>query len=142
MQDRFTAVISRAIVPSPHKLLHNLCGLRLHVRDGGVKMLQRFFDSQRVHFPSNAFAGFERGFQIMSGNLHRERVGNHRARSLVVFDPGRMRQGNPDFSSIHKKFEVYGVGVPRRDRDDHGLIHTMDLLLRPAIGGSEVLKHD
>jgi hypothetical protein len=52
-----------------------------------------------------------------------------------------MRQSYPDFPAIDQKLDVYGVGVPRGNSDDQGLIDTMHLLFRPAIGGYEVRKH-
>jgi len=36
---------------------------------------------------------------------------------------------------------VNRIGVPRRNRDDQGLIRTVEVLSGPAVGGLKVLVH-
>ena len=40
-----------------------------------------------------------------------QRVGNGLAGARVVFDPGRVRQGDPDGTAIDQEFDVHVIGV-------------------------------
>src|SRR4030088_3210923 len=44
-------------------------GFRLHFGDNGFKVSQRLLDSERVHFPSDSFAGLKSRLQIVAGNF-------------------------------------------------------------------------
>jgi hypothetical protein len=77
----------------------------------------------------------------MPGNLDGQRIGYHPAGSLVVFHPCWMRQGNPNGTPAGKKLYINGVGVPRRNRDDQGLVNTVEFFSSPAVGGVKVLVH-
>ena len=63
------------------------------------------------------------------------------AGALLVLDPRRVRQRHPDGSSVDQKLDVDSISVPRGDRDDQRLVDAVNRLLRPAVGGSEILKH-
>src|SRR5678816_1217176 len=62
----------------------------------GVEMREGLVDGERAHFLSEAVAGFERPLEIVPGNFDGESIGDHLSRALVVFDPGGMRQSDPD----------------------------------------------
>jgi hypothetical protein len=85
-------------------------------------MIQSFGYGEGVHFAANAFAGFERGFQVMSGDLDGERVGDHSLSTLLIFRPCGQGERHPDRASIHEEFNVNGVGVARSDGDDQRLV--------------------
>ena len=87
--------------------------LRLHRGDHRFQVGQRFLDRERVHVPAQTLAGLQRSFQIMAGNLDGERIRDGLAAALLVLHPRRVRQGDPDDSSIDQKLDVDGVGVPR-----------------------------
>ena len=114
---------------------------RLHLRDDSIEVSQRFVDRERVHLPPYALAGLESGLQVMAGDLDGERVGDHLAGAVLVLHPGGMRERDPDFSPVDEELEVYGIGMARGYGHDHGLVDAVNLFLRPAVGGSEVLKH-
>jgi len=114
---------------------------RLHRGDHGFQVGQRFLDGQRVHVAPQAFAGLQRGLQIVAGDFYGQRIGDGLAGAPFVLHPCRMRQRDPDRSSIDQKLDVDRIGVTRGNGDDQGLVDAVDLLLRPAVGGGEVFKH-
>jgi len=122
--------------------IEKLRRLRLHLRDHCIEVIQRFFHGQREHFAATAFAGLERGFQIMSGDFLGQRVGDGLAGALLIFDPRGMRQSDPNLAAIDQKFDVDRVSVPRGDGDNRCLIDAVHRLLRPAVGSGEVSKHE
>src|SRR3981081_1754981 len=61
-----------------------------------IQMLKSLFNSQRVHFLARPFAGFQRALEIMPSNLNRQWIGNELPGALLILNPGRMRQGNPN----------------------------------------------
>jgi hypothetical protein len=77
----------------------------------------------------------------MTCNFFRQRVGDQLSSSLLVLDPGWMRKGNPDGPVFDEEFNVYGVGVPRGDGHDEGLVNAMNLLFGPSVSCGEVSEH-
>jgi len=114
---------------------------RLHRGDDEIKVGKGFLDGERVHVPAQPLAGSQRGFQIVTGNLDREGICDSPACAILVFHPRRVRQRHPDRSSIDQKLDVDGIGMPRGNRNDHRLIHAVNWLPGPPVGGGEILKH-
>ena len=107
-----------------------------------IQMSERLIHRQRVHLPSMLIrAGFDRRLQKMPGRLDGKRVGYHPSGALLVLHPCWMRQSNPYGTPAGKKLYVNSVGVPGRNRDDQGLVNTMESLSGPAVGGVKVLVH-
>jgi hypothetical protein len=107
-----------------------------------IQMSERFIHRQRVHLASVLIhAGFNRSLQKMPGNLDGQRIGYDPAGTLLVFHPCWMRQRNPNGTPAGKKLYINSVGVPRRNRDDQGLVNTVEFFSRPAVGGVKVLVH-
>src|SRR5215469_1826174 len=97
--------------PQSKTILLASCYGCVRVGDDSFEMLQSLIDGKGIHFAADAFAGLERLFQVMPGNRDGERVGDHFSRALVVFDPGRVRKGNPDSAAIHQELYIHRVGV-------------------------------
>jgi len=104
-------------------------------------MAQGLIHGEGVHLSAVIKTGFDSFLQIMAGGLNRQRISDHFAGEPVVFDPSRVRQGDPDGSSVHQELHIDGIGMPRGHGNDQGLIKTVDLFARPAIGGKEIIVH-
>lgn len=105
-------------------------------------MSERLIHRQRVHLSSVLIrAGFNRRLQKMPGCLYGQRIGYYPAGARVVLHPCWMRQSNPYGTPAGKKLYVDSVSVPRRNRDDQGLVRTVEVLSGPAVGGLKVLVH-
>ena len=90
---------------------------------------------------ADAISRFERGFQKMPGNFDSQRIGNHLARAVLVLDPSRMWESDPNRAAIGEKLDVDGIGVARRNGDDHRLINAVDSLFGPAVKRVEIVVH-
>src|SRR6476646_3774127 len=107
-----------------------------------IQMFERLIHRQRVHLPSMLIrAGFNRRLQKMPGNLDGKRIGYDPTGALLVLHPCWMRQRNPYGTPAGKKLYVNSVGVPGRNRDNQGLVNTVEFLSGPAVGGVKVLVH-
>ena len=107
-----------------------------------VSAFQRFMHRQRVHLPAVFIrAGFNRRLQKMASGLDGQRIGNHPAGPFLVLHPCWMRQRNPYRTSAGEKLYVYRVSVPGRNRDNQGLVNTVEFFSGPAVGGVKVLIH-
>ena len=115
---------------------------RANLLQDRIQVFQRFIHRQRVHLPAVFIrAGFNRRLQKTPGGLDGQRIGNHPAGPLLVLHPCWMRQRNPYRTSAGEKLYVYSVSVPGRNRDNKGLVNTMESLSGPAVGGVKVLVH-
>jgi len=107
-----------------------------------IQVFQRFIHRERVHLSSVLIrTRFNRRLQKMPGNLDGQRISYDPPGPLLVFHPCWMRQSNPNGTPAGKKLYVNGVGVPRRNGDDQGLVNTVEFLSSPAVGGVKVLVH-
>src|SRR5579859_2951225 len=77
----------------------------------------------------------------MPGRLDRQRIGNHPASTLLVLHPCWMRQSDPYRAAADQKLDVNGVRVAGGDGHNQGLVHAVQLLSGPAVGGVKVLVH-
>jgi len=116
-------------------------GLASPFANDGFQVSKSLRHRERIHFLSDAFTRFERGFKIMSGDLDGQRVGDDFARAIPVFDPGWQRQSNPYRSALNKEFDVHRIGMAGSDGNNQRLINAVNFLLRPAIDGMEVSIH-
>ena len=91
-------------------------------------------------FPGIA-AALDRVLEIMSGDLNRQRVGDRASGALLVFDPGGVWKGDPDWMIVDEKFNIDGIGVPCRYGNNKRLVQAMELLPTPAIGSVKVFVH-
>src|SRR5216683_4794308 len=106
-------------------LSHWLRGLQLS--DNRIQMTESLIHRKRVHLSIYTLTRFKRHLQIMSGDFDRQWIGDHLVGAVLVFHPCGMRQGHPDRTSIHQKFDVHRVSVPRSNRHDKRLIDTMHI---------------
>src|SRR5271157_5743334 len=77
----------------------------------------------------------------MAGDFLRQRIGDQLPGALLVFDPGRVWQGNPDWAPVDQELDVHRIGVAGGDGHYQGLVEAVHLLLGPAVGGGEVSEH-
>src|SRR5712692_3473227 len=77
----------------------------------------------------------------MAGDFLRQGVGDQPPGAVLVFDPGRVRQGDPDGTSVDQELDVHRIGMAGGDGHYQGLVETVYLLLGPAVGGGEVSEH-
>src|SRR6266516_4404237 len=68
-------------------------------------MCERLLNRQRIHLSSHTLARFQCGFQVVSGNLNRQRIGYRTPGSLLVLHPGRMRQRHPNRPPVYQEFK-------------------------------------
>src|SRR4029077_4175406 len=104
-------------------------------------MMESLIHSKRIHLSIYALARFKRHLQVVSGDFDRQWIGDHLAGAVLVFHPCGMRQGHPHRTSVHQKFDVHRVSVPRSNSPDGRLIDTMLIPFAPAIDGEKVLIH-
>src|SRR5579872_2451535 len=109
--------------------------------DDSLQLIEGLRDGQRVHFLAQSLAGFQGRFEVVTGNLDRERIGDHLSGALVVLNPRRARQDDPDGMAIDQKLDIDCVGVPRGDGDDQSLVEAVDFFPGPAVEHVEVLIH-
>ncbi len=107
----------------------------------GIEMGQSLLHPERVDLPTSLHSFFQGLLQIVSGNLHSQRIGEVLAGALFVLHPGGMRERDPHRLAIHQELDVNGVSVPGRDRDNQRLIDAMNLLPGPALVGVEIVVH-
>jgi len=110
--------------------------------DDRVQVIQRLLHGQRVHFTAAIFPGLDGPLQKMSRNLNRHGVGDHLTRLPVELHPRGMRESDPNRPVLNQKLHIDGVGVPRRNCDDQGLILAVQRLPGPAVNGLEVIVHN
>src|SRR6266851_1348848 len=110
-------------------------------RHDAFQVLERLIDGKRIHFATQAFARFQRRFQKVAGDFLCQRVGDQPSTALLVLDPGRVRQRDPDGAPVDQELDVDRIGVAGGDGDYQSLIEAVHLLLGPAVGGSKVSEH-
>src|SRR5579884_3964044 len=96
-------------------------------------MFEGIGDGEGVHFAAAVFARFDGPFQVVTGNVDGERIGDDVAGALVVLDPGGMRERDPDGASVGEELDVDGVGVAGGDGDDECLVGAVNVLISPAV---------
>src|ERR1019366_6756032 len=111
------------------------------LRHDAFQMLESLVDGERIHFATQAFAGFQRRFQKMAGDFLRQGIGDQPSGAVLVLDPGRVRQGDPDGTPVDQELDVHRIGVAGGDGHHQGLVKAVYLFLGPAVGGGEVSEH-
>ena len=106
-----------------------------------VEMFESFGDAERIHLAAAVFAGFNRPFQVVAGDLDSERIGDDLACALVVLDPRGMRHSDPHGTAVGQELYVNGVGVTRGNGNDECLINAVDLFTGPAVVNAKVSVH-
>src|SRR2546426_9152234 len=114
---------------------------RLNLRDHSIQMCERLLNRQRIHLSSYTLARFQRSFQVVSGNLNRQRIGYRTPGSLLVLHPGRMRQRHPNRPPVYQEFNIDRISMAGCNRHNQRLVNTVHLLFGPAIGGVKILVH-
>src|ERR1700686_1031323 len=77
----------------------------------------------------------------MAGDFLRQRIGDQLSGAVLLFNPGRVRQGDPDRATVNQELDVHCIGVAGGDGYDQGLVEAVYLFLGPAVGGGEVSEH-
>src|SRR5260370_7721168 len=78
----------------------------LDLRHDTLQVLEGLVDGQRIHFATQAFTGFQRRFQKMAGDFLRQGVCDQLPGALLVFNPGRVRQGAPDRATVNQQLNA------------------------------------
>ena len=133
---------SQVVVTSVFGLSPRGLGLRRHFPYHGLEVPQRFVNGQGVHLTINAFAGFQGRLEVVTGDLDGERVGDELAGTILVLNPGRMRQGDPHRAASRQKLDIDRIGMSCSDGDNEGLINAVHFLPGPAIECMEISIHD
>jgi hypothetical protein len=142
MKDLLSSRFIFSRLPSSEVVLGRSCGFRGFGFGGdGIDVVESLLNREGVHLATKAFARLEGLLQIMAGDFDGERIGDHLASLILVFDPGGMRQRDPDGAAVDQEFYVDGIGVAGGDGDDQRLINAVHILVGPAVGGVEVLIH-
>src|ERR1039458_6718628 len=77
----------------------------------------------------------------MAGDFFRQGVGDQLAGTLLVFNPGRMWQGDPDWTSVHQELDIHRIGVPGGDGQDERVVEAVNLVFGTVVGIAEIVKH-
>src|SRR3954468_5666902 len=99
-------------------------------------MVQGLWDSEGVHFAGAIEARLDRLLQIMSGNLHRQRIADGVSGAFFEGDPRGMRQRDPHRPPAYQELDINRVRVTRRDGNDDRLKLAVHLLPGPAVADS------
>jgi hypothetical protein len=78
----------------------------------------------------------------MTRDFLRQGIGDQLSGAVLLFDPGRVWQGDPDRATIDQELDVHRIGVACGDGYYQGLVEAVHLFLGPPVGGDEVGKHE
>src|SRR5208282_5919068 len=105
------------------------------------QVLESLIDGERIHFAPQTFARLQRRLQKVASDFLRQGVGDQPPGALLVLDPGRVRQGDPDRTSVDQELDVHRISVASGDGHHQSLVKAVHFFFRPAVGGGEVSEH-
>src|SRR4051812_38012535 len=134
-----TYILTNGVVFGPINTTRRRLG-GFFAKDSG-QMVKRLWDSEGVHFAGAIEARLDRLLQIMSGNLHRQRIADGVSGAFFEGDPRGMRQRDPHRPPAYQELDIHRVGMTRGNSDDHRLELHVHFLPGPAVADSKVVVH-
>jgi hypothetical protein len=74
-------------------------------------------------------------------DLNCQGIGNHFPGFGLIVNPCAMRDRNPDWPAVGEEFDIDGIRVAGGNGNYDRLVGAVNLLIRPAVCGFEVIVH-
>jgi hypothetical protein len=102
---------------------------------------EHFFDGHGVDLATVVIAGFDGVAEVAATDLCGEVVGDDFAGALLLYNPGHVRQGDPDRLSPDVEADVGRIGMACGDGDQGSTPGAVERCSGPAVGHGKVFIH-